>query len=444
MKAKLVPIILGALTVVLLGTTPASAAVTCTFAAGAVTVTMSSNGDLLFIQRQMGGDNIELTASGPTTVTCAGGTPTVNNTNTINVNDTSGVGSTFVQIALANGPFAPGLTPEPSSSEIEFNLSFGAGPSDQILLFGTYNVADRWTLGTDGINLNAGESAGVDSDVTYSGLESSNEFSVSGNDVVDGGGGDGTGAPFGIKMEVQGGDGADRITGSTVDDSIDADDASPFADVVNGGAGRDQLSTRFASSGVLVDLTRGIGGRGAGADDLTRIEDVFGSTFNDLLIGNARANTLSGIEGNDRLRPVGASPGGAIDAVGGGDDLDTVDYSNESRRVTVDLTSSASGCPQTASGPSIAVDCLSTIERAIGGTRGDLLVGDAVANILTGGGGEDEVRGGDGADVLRGKAENDQVFGEAGADRLDGGKHRDRCVGGPDPDTFTRCERQIQ
>jgi Ca2+-binding RTX toxin-like protein len=423
---------------------PASAAVTCTFAGGAVTVTMSSDGDLLFIQRQMGGDNIELIASGPTTVTCTGGTPTVNNTNTINVNDTSGVGSTFVQIALTNGPFAPGLTSEPNSSEIEFNLSFGGGLSDQLALHGAFNFADRWTLGIDGINLNAGESAGVDRDITYSGLESTNEFSGSGNDVVDGGGGDGTGAPFDIRMFVQGGDGADRITGGTADDVVDADDASPFADVVNGGAGRDILSTRFASSGVLVDLTRGIGGRGAGADDLTKIEDVTGSTFNDLLIGNARANTLSGDEGNDRLRPVGASPDGAKDAVLGGEDLDTVDYSKESRRVTVDLTSSASGCPQTASGPSIAVDCLSTIERAIGGTRGDLLVGDAEANILTGGPGEDEVRGGDGADVLRGKAENDQLLGEAGEDRLDGGKHRDRCVGGPDPDTFTRCERQIQ
>jgi hypothetical protein len=422
----------------------ASAAVTCSFAGGVVTVTMSANGDLIFINRQNGGDNIEFTAPGPTTVTCSGGTPTVNNANTINVNDTSGTGSTFVSISLVGGPFVPGATDEPGNSdEIEFNLSFGGGSSDQLTLYGAY-VSDRWAFGTGGINLNAAEASGVDSDITYSGLESTNQITASGNDRIDGSGGAGTGAPFAIKLQVQAAEGNDRITGGTADDFIDADATSAFDDIVDGGAGRDQLSYRFAESGVLLDLSRGIGGRAAGADTIDRIEELRGSDFADLLIGNGAPNNLIGADGNDRLQPVGAGSTGPRDSASGGNGLDTVVYSNERRGVNLDLASTASGCPQTATGPSIGIDCLSGIERATGGQRGDQLLGDASPNVLTGGPGQDEARGRAGPDILRGKADDDKLFGEEGEDTLDGGKERDRCVGGPDPDTFTRCERTVQ
>jgi hypothetical protein len=422
---------------------PASAAVTCTFATGTVTIEMSAASDGISIQRQDGGDNLEFSASG-TPFTCSGGTPTVNNTDLVKVTDTTVGANTFVQIFTGFGPFAPGLTDEPGTSdEIEFGLSLGDGLTDQLQFYGTDAGADRWTLGADGVNLNPRETTGIDVDFTLDGVDSTDQITGSGNDVIDGGGGEGTGGPFGIRMGVLGADGRDRITGSTVNDFIDADGSSPFADVVNGGAGRDELSYRSAGSGVLVDLRRGIGGRGAGSDVVSNIEEVMGSDHADLLIGDAGPNQLRGLDGNDRLRPVGR--GGAFqDGVVGNDGADTADYSNERRRVTVDLASSASGCDQTATGPSIAVDCLIEMERAIGGVRGDRLLGDGAANRLTGGPGNDELRGRDGPDVLQGKAGDDQLFGEAGSDRLDGGKHRDRCVGGPNPDTFTRCERRIQ
>jgi Ca2+-binding RTX toxin-like protein len=70
-------------------------------------------------------------------------------------------------------------------------------------------------------------------------------------------------------------------------------------------------------------------------------------------------------------------------------------------------------------------DVLSGFENIAGSSHNDVLIGDALANLLSGGAGHDRLSGRAGNDVLRGGAGNDQLRGQAGADILDGGAGRD-------------------
>jgi Ca2+-binding RTX toxin-like protein len=91
--------------------------------------------------------------------------------------------------------------------------------------------------------------------------------------------------------------GNDRLFGGLGDDSLHG---GLGADVMDGGAGTDTVSYT-GSAAVTVDLRdRGFGGQAEG-DTYFNIENVFGSSFGDVLLGNADNNTLSGWDGNDQL-----------------------------------------------------------------------------------------------------------------------------------------------
>jgi Ca2+-binding RTX toxin-like protein len=89
------------------------------------------------------------------------------------------------------------------------------------------------------------------------------------------------------------------------------------------------------------------------------------------------------------------------------------------------LTSAASGLKAIAGGFSIAHDA--DIENAIGGSAGDLLIGNELANTIRGLAGNDTLLGSAGADTL---------YGGGGNDRLDGGTGHDLLVGGTGADRF--------
>ncbi|MCF8531929.1 MAG: hypothetical protein K9G48_02905 [Reyranella sp.] len=72
-------------------------------------------------------------------------------------------------------------------------------------------------------------------------------------------------------------------------------------------------------------------------------------------------------------------------------------------------------------------DARSYIENAIGGTGNDLIVGNAIANVLSGGSGNDTLYGGFGDDTL---------IGGSGNDSLDGGQGADAMIGGSGNDTY--------
>lgn len=73
----------------------------------------------------------------------------------------------------------------------------------------------------------------------------------------------------------------------------------------------------------------------------------------------------------------------------------------------------------------------------IGGDRGDMVVGDAGNDTLQGNGSSDTLYGGLGADKLSGHGGRDNLFGEAGDDRLYGSTGTDTLNGGADNDLLS-------
>ena len=89
-------------------------------------------------------------------------------------------------------------------------------------------------------------------------------------------------------------------------------------DTLTGGAGIDTASYETATAAVTVNLVTGKATGGAGSDTLAQIENVIGGAGNDVITGNAGANTLLGGAGNDRL-----ISGGGADILAGGKGADT-------------------------------------------------------------------------------------------------------------------------
>ncbi len=186
--------------------------------------------------------------------------------------------------------------------------------------------------------------------------------------------------------------------------------------------GGDTVDYGASSAAVDIDLTREAqsGGHAEG-DVLIGVENVIGSGFDDSITGDAAANLLSGLggddtllggEGNDTLRG-----GAGTDLINGGLGWDFADYRDSASWVNVDLNiqdgltaQSGGGADNDALG-----DTLVGIEHLIGSndaSHGDVLTGNALSNHLI---------GLEGDDTLIGNAGNDTFVGGAGADRQDGG-----------------------
>ncbi len=91
-------------------------------------------------------------------------------------------------------------------------------------------------------------------------------------------------------------------------------------DVINGGAGRDSIEFKErATSAVVVDFAAGtITGGSSGTISFTSIERVLTGNFNDVLNGNAAAQTLTGQGGSDTLWGAGG-----VDTLWGASGADT-------------------------------------------------------------------------------------------------------------------------
>jgi Ca2+-binding RTX toxin-like protein len=171
------------------------------------------------------------------------------------------------------------------------------------------------------------------------------------------------------------------------------------ADVLIGGDGTDTASYAQSGAAVTVDLSitgPQVGGDAAG-DLLSTIENLVGSAYGDLLIGNDGNNQLDGADGNDILRG-----GAGVDTMFGGNGIDTVDYSTSTAAVGVGLSNTFT--PTSGSlgqgGHALNDFISSSIENIIGSNFNDTLQGNVLANTLVSGGGTDVLRGGGAADVL--------------------------------------------
>jgi hypothetical protein len=138
-------------------------------------------------------------------------------------------------------------------------------------------------------------------------------------------------------------------------------------------------------------------GAWANLDTLT----INGAAGNDTFIVSANVPSsvkivLLGDAGNDTFKV----NSGAVAVLDGGLGFDVIDYSASTASVYVNLST----------GIATRVARLANVENATGGTGNDILVGNALANILRGGAGVDLIVGGSGVDSIYGDAGGDLVI----------------------------------
>jgi Ca2+-binding RTX toxin-like protein len=207
---------------------------------------------------------------------------------------------------------------------------------------------------------------------------------------------------------------------------------------------------------------------GSGTDTLLNIEHLTGSNFNDVLIGDANANTLNGLAGADSMTGGAGNDsyyvdntgdiiveltGGGIDTVynyidytlgveveqgrilatgaanlagnsldnvlyagagnnilDGGLGIDTLSYASATAAINVSLALTTA---QVTGGS--GVDTVLNFEYLTGSNFDDVLSGNALANSLSGGAGNDTLSGGAGVDTLSGGLGNDVYLMARGA-----------------------------
>ena len=202
-------------------------------------------------------------------------------------------------------------------------------------------------------------------------------------------------------------------------------------DTVTGGTGQNDysvISYYFEAAAADPNTTTGVtvtftgGGNGtvtdfAGdTDTFTNINSARGTALDDMLVGDAGRQELTGHQGNDTLD--------------GGDGEDRVEYIRNSylgvplQGVTVDLGTG------TATDPHGDTDTLMNIENVRGTDLADTITGDGGDNDLEGEGGDDSLVGAGGNDYLEGNDGDDTLEGGDGNDDLDGGAGDDSLDGG--------------
>ncbi|KOF14089.1 hypothetical protein AC244_28875 [Ensifer adhaerens] len=125
--------------------------------------------------------------------------------------------------------------------------------------------------------------------------------------------GDKVGGAIDLTLEPEG----QTMTGSASDEIFAA---TSHADSFNGAGGLDLVSYQSSTVGVIASLAAPVGNTGdAAGDSYTAIEGLVGSSHDDVLTGNALANTLVGAAGDDILYGNAGN-----DTLIGGDGADTL------------------------------------------------------------------------------------------------------------------------
>jgi Ca2+-binding RTX toxin-like protein len=245
-------------------------------------------------------------------------------------------------------------------------------------------------------------------------------------------------------------DGDDKLFGLGGDDWLAGGSG---ADHLDGGANSDYAMYGDSSVGVLISLWQNFAyGGSAEGDTFVSIENLSGSEFDDILIGDGGTNLLSGNGGGDNLKGGGGidglfgldghdvlEGGAGGDMLDGGDGTDTAAYGKSAQGVSVDLNSGS------AFGGDAEGDWYISVENLTGSHHDDYLAGNDQDNVLKGQEGEDVLKGVGGVDTLYGGGDDDDLYGndgvdvlrgEGGEDRLTGGAGEDMLFGGANADTF--------
>ncbi|MGK9259421.1 calcium-binding protein [Sinorhizobium meliloti] len=164
---------------------------------------------------------------------------------------------------------------------------------------------------------------------------------------------------------LMGGEGADILDGGEDSDTADySDKTAAIAVTLNG------------SKPVMVTVD------GVAEDLIAKIENIVGGSGDDVITGDAAANTFRG--------------GLGADVLDGGAGSDTADFSDKTQSVVLALNG-ATDAVATVGGT--AEDTVRNIENINGGSGNDQLTGDAAANTFRGGLGADLLDGGAGSDT---------------------------------------------
>ncbi len=392
-------------------------------------------------------------------VACASKDGTPATTASVRAIDLAGTDAeeTFI-LDLSRGPF--GETILSAAGGIRADLG---GGSDLFAMRGTHGD-DRVRAGSSGGSTVLDVTNDEVADVTIAGAEA---FALSlgpGSDAFSAMGGKGTGEALAIPLDAHGDEGNDAIQGGAANDAIYggagddlfiAPSGADGADAYDGGSGVDTLdaSRRSGAQSISLDDVANDGLAGEGDNVTSTVENLYGGSGPDVIVGSAASNVLRGGPGDDRLDGLegddlfdeGAAASGA-DVINGGPGVDTVTYENRSIGVHVELcaTAAASGCAKPGcacaadDGEPGEGDNLVNVEAASGGSGDDILVGDEGDNAfyghagndkISGRGGNDTMYGDDGDDLLVGGDGDDYLDGAAGLDTFDGGNGSgDICV----------------
>lgn len=207
---------------------------------------------------------------------------------------------------------------------------------------------------------------------------------------------------------LYGGQDADRLYGETGDDHLSGDAG---ADYLDGGSGIDTIHYGNSDAVISINLSTGEakGGHAEG-DKFVNIENVSGSNFDDLIIGDNGNNQLSGNGGNDQIR------GGAGDDVIFGNTGNDILYGDAGHDI---------------------IHCGKDNDIAYGGDGDDVVLGELGDDELYGNAGKDNLYGGEGSDKLYGGKDADNLYGEDGDDQLFGELGNDVLVGGLGNNSYT-------
>lgn len=186
--------------------------------------------------------------------------------------------------------------------------------------------------------------------------------------------------------------GNDHLLGETGNDTLVGGSGG---DHLHGGSGVDTASYAGSDAAVNVNMWTGTytGGH-AGGDELFSIENLTGSSHNDILVANDVNNVLNGGAGADSMRGLAGDDTYIVDNAGdiiledAGDLADTVGAS-----VSYVLTAGAE------------VETLRT--TSMSGTGAINLTGNAFSQTIVGNAGANTLKGGGGLDTLQGLGGND-------------------------------------